>query len=119
MFPRVDECFGFDAECIRDAIDVVEVANHLGRIMDDLVVRTGRPQDIQVSGGHQLRRLGQLFRVFEQCAVELRHAGLAPIGADVVDEEICLVVVGNAEIFDLSTEVVRMRASSVDAVVDR
>ena len=112
------ERFGFDTERIGDAIDVIEVTNHLRRIVDNLVIRTSSTEDIEVGWSHRLRGFGQLFGVLEQCAVEFADAGLAPIGADVVDKQIGLVVVDNPKIFDLSTEVVRMRAPSVEAVVD-
>ena len=115
----MDECFWLNTQRIGDAIDVVEVADYLRRIVDNLVIRTSCTQDIEVGWPHALRRLGQLLGVLEQCAVEFADAGLAPIGADVVDKQIGLVVVDNPKIFDLSTEVVRMRAPSVEAVINR
>ena len=80
------ERFGFDTKRIGDAIDVIEVTNHLRRIVDDLVIRTGGSEDIEVGRSHDMRRLGQLFGVLEQSTIELADAGLAPIGADVVDK---------------------------------
>jgi hypothetical protein len=114
----MDERFGFDTKRIGDAIDVIEVANHLRRIVNNLVVGPGCAEHIEVGRSHDLRRLGQLFGVFEQGSIELADACLAPIGADVVDKQISLVIVDNPEIFDLSTEVVRMRAPSVEAMID-
>ena len=118
LFPRMDECFGLDAERIGDAIDVVEVTNHLRRIMDNLVISTSGTEHIEVGRTHDLRRLGQLLGVFEECPVQLADACLAPVRADMMDEQIGLVIVDYPKIFDLSTEVVRMRAPSVEAVVD-
>jgi hypothetical protein len=114
----MDEFFWLNTQRIGNAIDVVEVADYLCRIVDNLVIRTGGPEDIEVGWPHALRRLGQLLGVLEQCAIEFADAGLAPIGANVVDEQISLVIVDNPKIFDLSTEVVRMRAPSVEAVID-
>ena len=115
----MDECFWLNAQRIGDAVDVVEVADYLRRIVDNLIIRTSGPEDIEVGWSHRLWGFGQLLGVLEQCAVEFADAGLAPIGADVVDKQIGLVVVDNPKIFDLSTEVVRMRASSVEAVINR
>ena len=115
----MDECFWFNTQRIGDAIDVVEVADYLRRIVDNLVIRTGGPEDIEVGWSHYLRGFGQLFGVLEQCAIEFADTGLAPIGANVVDKQIGLVVVDNPKILDLSTEVVRMRAPSVEAVINR
>jgi hypothetical protein len=115
----MDEFFWLNTQRIGDAIDVVEVADYLCRIVDNLVIRTGGPEDIEVGWSHYLRGFGQLFGVLEQCAIEFADAGLAPIGANVVDKQIGLMVVDNPKIFDLSTEVVRMRAPSVEAVINR
>jgi hypothetical protein len=114
----MDEFFWLNTQRIGDAIDVVEVADYLRRIVDNLVIRTGSTEDIEVGWPHDLRGFGQLFGVLEQCAIEFADACLAPIGTNVVDEQISLVIVDNPEIFDLSTEVVRMRAPSVEAVID-
>ena len=75
----MDECFWLNAQRIGDAVDVVEVADYLRRIVDNLVIRTSSTQDIKVGWSHRLRGFGQLLGVFEQCAVEFADAGLAPI----------------------------------------
>ncbi|MFM2309439.1 MAG: hypothetical protein RLY87_1560 [Chloroflexota bacterium] len=79
LFPRMDKRFGLDAERIGDAIDVVEVTNHLRRIMDDLVICTSGTEHIEVGRTHDLWRLGELFGVFEECPVQLADACLAPV----------------------------------------
>ena len=71
----MDECFWLNAQRIGDAIDVVEVTDYLCRIVDDLVIRTGGTEDIEVGWPHDLRGFGQLLGVFEQCAVEFADAG--------------------------------------------
>lgn len=111
---------GFDTEGISDAIDVIKEANHLCGIVDGTIIEAMATQHVEVGGSHLLWRFGEFLGVGTQCHVLRGQRRLAPIATDVMDEQIGGFFVGNTKItFDLSTEVMRMRAPSVEAVIDR
>lgn len=119
LFPGMDEGFGFDAEGIGDAIDVIKIANYLGGIVDAVIIEALVSQHIEVGGTHLLGGFGELLGVGAERYIGRRQGGFAPIATNVMHQQIGLDFVGNPKIFgDLSTEVMRMRPSSVEAVVD-
>ena len=66
LLPRVHERLGLDAEGIGDTVDVVEVADDLGGIVDSAVVHAMGTEHIEVGRAHLLRGARQLFGVFTQ-----------------------------------------------------
>jgi len=119
LFPGVDEGFGFDAEGIGDAINVIKIANYLGGIVNPTIIEAMGAQHIEVSGAHLLGSFGELLGVCAERHIGRRQGGFAPITTNMMHQQIGLDFVGNPKIFgDLSTEVMRMRPSSVEAVID-
>jgi hypothetical protein len=119
LFPGMDEGFGFDAEGIGDAIDVIKIANYLGGVVDAVIIEAVAAQHIEVGGAHLLGGFGELLGVGTERYIGSRQIGFAPITTNVMHQQIGLGFVGNPKIFgDLSTEVMRMRPSSVEAVID-
>jgi hypothetical protein len=111
---------GLNTKSIGNAIDVVKEANHLCGIVDGTIIEAMATQHVEVGGPHLLWRFGELLGVGTQRHILRSERRLAPIATDVVDEQIGGFFVGDAKItFDLSTEVMRMRAPSVEAVIDR
>jgi hypothetical protein len=64
------ERLGLDTEGVCDAIDVVEVADHLGGIMDGAIVHTMCAEHIEIGGPHLLGCARQFFGVFTQSAIK-------------------------------------------------
>lgn len=119
LFPGMHKGFGFDAEGIGDTIDVIEKTNHLGGIVDATVIEALGAQHIEVSSAHLLGGFGEFFGKATQRYIGRRQIGFAPIATDMMYQQIGLDFVSNPKIFgDLSTEVMRMRPSSVEAMVD-
>lgn len=63
LFPRMDEGFGFDAEGIGDAIDVIKIANYLSGIVNPAIIEALGTQQIEVGGAHLLGGFGELLSV--------------------------------------------------------
>lgn len=70
LFPGMDEGFGFDAEGIGDAIDVIKIANYLGGIVNPAIIKALGTQQIEVGGTHLLGGFGELLGVGTE-----RHIG--------------------------------------------
>jgi|GEM_PF-4351001 len=66
LFPGVHKRLGLNPKGISDAVDVVEVADDLRRIVDSAVVHTVGAEHIKVGGAHLLGGARQLFGVFTQ-----------------------------------------------------
>lgn len=66
----MDEGFGFDAEGIGDAIDVIKIANYLGGIVDPTIIEALGAQHIEVGRAHLLGGFGELLGVGAE-----RHIG--------------------------------------------
>ncbi|MEY2846604.1 MAG: hypothetical protein RL076_2150 [Chloroflexota bacterium] len=109
-----------NTEGIGDTIDVVKKADDLGGIVDGTVIEAVATEHVEVGRTHLLRRFGEFLGIGTQRHILWGESGLAPIATDVVDEQIGGCGISYAKItFDLSTEVMRMRAPSVEAVIDR
>lgn len=117
LFPWSHKGFRLDAQRIGDAVDVVEVGNHLRSIVNGAVVETVRAQNVEIGGHHRLRRVRQFFGEFAQCAVGSRKIGAAPVASEQMHKTVGCIVVGDAKVGDLSTEVVRVGAASIGAVI--
>ena len=70
LFPGMDEGFGFDAEGIGDAIDVIKIANYLGGIVNSTIIEAVAAQHIEVGRAHLLGGFGELLGVGAE-----RHIG--------------------------------------------
>jgi len=70
LLPRMYERLGLDTEGIGDAIDVVEIADDLGGIVDGAIVHTMCAEHIKIGGPHLLGCAGELFGVFTQSAIK-------------------------------------------------
>jgi hypothetical protein len=119
LLPGVHKGLGLDTQGIGDAVDVVEEANHLRRIVDATIVESVPTQHVEIGRAHLLGSFGELFGELTQGPIGTAKAGLTPVIANVMHKQISHSLVGNPEISDLSTEVMRMRASSVEAVIHR
>ncbi len=118
FFPRFSEGFGFDAERIGHAVDIVEKADDLGRVVDALIVEAVPAQTVYILRRCSPRIQAELFREGAQCAVGGGQVSPAPVRGQLMDQPVGLVVVLNSKIAgDLGTEVVGVRAYSVHAVI--
>lgn len=117
IFPSTYERFRFDAQRVGDAVDVVEIGDHLRGVMDCAVVEAACAQSVEVGGRHSMRCERQLLGEVAQGAVRRGQLGAAPVAGDQVDKAIGGIVVGDAKIGDLGTEVVRVRAASIGATI--
>lgn len=113
--PRLDEVFGLDAERVCNPVDIVEVGNHLHRIMDGAVIKPGRTQRIQVCRQHFARGVRELGRKLAQCAVYECQGCSAPVSSHSVYVSIGLCC--DCNFSDLSPEVVGMPLRSVVALI--
>lgn len=110
-----DEALRLDAQGIGDAIDVIEEADDLGRVVNGGVIQAGRSQRLDVRLAHLGWRAGQLLGIGAKCAIDIAERRRPPIAGDGIDVSVSRLVIG--ESVDLGTEVMRMRADSVDAMV--
>lgn len=62
--------FRLDTKGIGDAVDVVEVADDLGGIVDSTVIHTVSAEHIEVGRAHLLGSARQLFGVFAQGSIK-------------------------------------------------
>ncbi len=114
------ERFGFDTEGIGDAVDVVEITNHLGGIVDGTIIEAVATQHVQIGRAHLLWCFGEFFGVGTKRYILWSEGGFAPVATDVMHNQVSGLFVANSKVtFDLSTEVMSMRTPSVEAVVDR
>ena len=70
LFPGMDKGFGFDAEGIGDAIDVIKIANYLGGIVNPAIIEAMGTQHIEVGRAHLLGGFGEFLGVGTE-----RHIG--------------------------------------------
>lgn len=113
--PGLDEGFEFNAERIGHPVDVIEVGDHLSRVVDGAVIQSNRPQRLQISRPHRRRFKRELFGIGAQGRIHRRQGRAAPIAGDGMN-----ISVGfrfSVKPVDLSTEVMGVRACSVFAVV--
>ncbi len=99
---------GADSDALGDAVDVVEVGDHLDRVVDGGVIPAVRAQLVRVRRRDRRRLAGELDRVVAESANRAGQVGL-PVVVRRVRRELLICA--------LSTEVVCMRAYSVVAVV--
>lgn len=103
---------------VGDAVDIVEVASNLSRVVDGPVVKACGPQGLNVVGAHLRRVEDELLGEGAQGGVNWREGRLAPVGGDLVDQPVGGRLVGEIEVADdLGTEVVGVGSRSVDAAV--
>lgn len=96
-----------DAERVGDAIDVVEVADHLCRVVNGTVVEAVVAECVNIGRNHLLRRFCQLLRKATQCLIRWVQVSQSPISCQLMNEQIGCAFVFNAPIvFDLSTKVI-------------
>jgi len=115
LAPGPDESLRLDAQRIGDPIDVVEEADNLCSVVNGNIIQTGRPQARNIGFAHLGWRERQFLGVGAQGAIDIVQRCRPPIARDRLDERVSRFIIG--ETFDLSPEVMRMRADSVDAVV--
>lgn len=84
--------------------------------MNGPVVEPVAPQRLDVRGPDVPLAVGQLFGVAAQCTIGLVEPGGPPVAGDRVDEGVRRRPVTELPL-DLGTEVMRVRLSSVEAVV--
>ena len=101
--------FRIDSQALGDAVDVVEVGDHLGGVADGPVGKAQGPQTVNVLGSYACRSRGQLDRMVAEGPIGIRHNRLSIISGDLI---------GPAGVVDLSPEVVPVGDHSVVAVVD-
>ena len=110
-----DEALRLDAKRIGDAINVIEETDNLGGVVNGGVIQAGRSQPRNIGVAHLGRRKCQFLRVGAQGAIDIAERRRPPIARDRLDVRVSRFIIGKT--FDLSPEVMRMRADSVDAVV--
>ena len=99
---------------IGDAVDVVEVGDHLDRVVDRVVVEASRAQGLHVGLGHLGGPQGELLRVLAERSVRLGEPSAAPVGLYGRQE---LGALRLGELGELITEVPGVRERSVVTVV--
>ena len=117
FFPGADEIFLFHMQTFRNAVDVVEVGNHLRCIVNRPIVKAMIAQILYVMLAHSGGWVGQLSGIGAKSIISFSQSCLSPIGCDMVDKEIRVLVTDDVKVFDLSPEVVSVGANSVNAVV--
>ena len=100
--------FGIRPDSFRDAVDVVEVCDHLDRIVDRGVIPAVRPKVVRVCGANRRWVTGELDGVVAERPHRRRQLG-APIVVRGVRRQLFVCALG--------TEVVCMSAYSVVAFV--
>ena len=105
---RSHAVFEVDAQAVDDTVDVVEIRDHLGGIVDGLVGQVQLPQTINISLGHCGRCLRQLDGMIAQGPIDLGQLGLGIVRLDLLDP---------GGVLDLGPEVIGMGLDSVPAAV--
>ena len=118
-FPRTHKFFRLDPQSISDTIDVVEVGDNLGGVVDGAVIEAVSTQFVEISGGQLCGIRGDLHGKGTESAVNRQQISLPPIRRDLMGEAVSFVLVGDAKIGDLSPEVVGVGPPSVETVVVR
>ena len=77
---------GLDTKGISDAVDVIEITNHLRCIVDGTIIQAMATQHIEVGRAHLLRRFGEFFGVGTQRHILRGEGRFAPIATDVMDD---------------------------------
>jgi len=113
--PGADELLRFNAQSVGDSIDVIEEADNLRRVMNSDIIQPGRSQPRHILLAHLGGRAGQFLGVSAKRAIDIVQRRLPPVAGDGVDESVSRLII--SETIDLGTEVMGMRANSVDAVV--
>lgn len=108
----------FDAERVRDTVDVVEVRDDLDGVMHGLVRPSGVSQGLHIVPGHGRRIDRQLIREPKQRLSGAVNRACGPVVDQSVNE---IIRVGEGPPFlfigDLGTEIVRVGLYSVMALV--
>lgn len=120
--PGADKALRLYAEGVGDAVDVVEIGDHLCCVVKCAIVETVGAQGVEIGGRHGVRAVGELDRILAQRPVGGRQRRLAPVVGDQVHKVIRQRRIGGrglgqGKVGDLSTEVVGMSAPSVGALV--
>jgi hypothetical protein len=71
--PHGNEGLVFDAQRVGDSADVVEVTNHLNRVMNRVVAKSVFTQNIQVLRPHIVLVMGQLGRERTKLSIDRRQ----------------------------------------------
>ena len=91
MRPRRIEVLRVGAERVGDAVDVVEVGDHLRRVVDRPIVEAGGPERLDVGAADSGRRTGQLLGIGAERQVDGRERRAAPVALDRGDEGVGLL----------------------------
>ena len=111
--PRCNKRLRLHAQCIRDPRNVVEVTDHLHRVVDGAIVKAMLAQFIQIAWRHLVLRMGELGRKGAERVIGSGERSGAPVPRNRVDQFIRMLRI--QRVGDLSTEVVGMRLGSVGA----
>jgi hypothetical protein len=104
---------------IGDAVDVIEVADDLGSVVNGTIIQIMLAQGVEINGRHLVRCSRQLFGVSAQGCVYRAQWRLPPIRSQQMYQTIRFGLVRYTPIVgDLSPEVVRMSANSVEAMIN-
>jgi len=114
--PPFDVVLGLHAQPVCNPGDVVEIPDDLCRIVDRSVIEPVAPQLINVSLAGRFLIVRELLGVAAKRLIDCTQVGTPPVLGDGVDERIALGI-RIEDILDLFPEVMRMRLSSVEAVV--
>lgn len=115
----MDKGLRFNMQRVGDAVNVVEIGDHLGGVMDGAIGKAVVTQFIEIGSGHGSGGGGHFDRIGAEGAIRRRQRGRPPVGGNVMDKAIGCRFVGNAKIGDLSPEVVGVGTASVEAVIVR
>jgi len=115
LAPGLNECFQFDTQRIGDTIDVVEIRDHLRGVVDGAVTQPGGAQSLNIGWPHLGWAQRQFIGIGAQCSINRAQGRSPPVARDGMNVGVGFFF--SCEPCDLSTEVMRVAASSVDAVV--
>ncbi len=104
--PGLDEMLALNTQGIGDAIDVIEEADNLCRIMDRDIIQAGFTQLNDIGLGHSRWLPGQLLSEGAERVIDRVQRGAAPVTNDGIDEGIRFRFISKVD--DLGTEVMRV-----------
>lgn len=87
--------------------------------MNGAVIEAVGAQYVEIDGRHFVWKARHFFGEFAQGAVSRSELGAPPVASNQVYKSVGVIVIANAKIGDLSTEVMRVRTASIGAVIGR
>ena len=118
LSPRGNKVLRVHIQGVSDAVDVIEIPDHLSCIVDGDVVETDGAEFFRVLLCHRLRGLREFLGKCAQRLIRSGEARRSPVASQRMSALVDRGLVGAlAFVFDFGTEVVSMGGGSVAAIV--